>query len=586
MKRLSALLLLGCCLAPHSVALGEAAGAPKAGEAGEGKPKVLASELDQFVREALDEGLLTPTGSAEAEEETAVEAETAPVTASPAEPARTAVEVDCTAPYPLDFADFREFDRYQQIYNYQEGASGEGGKPVGEAGFTLSRAYLSLGLYSEGAMVVNATPGPRAAAYREVASLMQNRSSADVDYFRTLTECDEEAGVWLAVALLANDQDEGVARFSDNLNGFRKLPFRIRADIAALVIPQLDKRGERILPIKILADFTQEQVESTPQLQFVKAIVDLDNSGPGAEKTVRTFLNDPQFQEEALATLMRHEKPLSGVYEEILLGELMKKFGQTGDDRALAASLQFALQELSGSSHYQPIMDLAGMPALQNEAAQTEIRNQFIAGLERDLASDNRLRNLAAINALVSDPGILNETPEQTRLYHSGASLAVRFGLASLTRELMRKDGADDEVVTQLAALEFDREDYDAVATWAQTFPDNTGLSLLAARGAIRQGNASPLAEFEGRVSSDPESVLALIEQDAASGRWIVSDAIYRAAGKLTDPVQKQRADRVFAMRRAAGELAAGPKKLAMTRVADVLKRSDPSSEQTTGGTH
>ena len=80
--------------------------------------------------------------------------------------------------------------------------------------------------------------------------------------------------------------------------------------------------------------------------------------------------------------------------------------------------------------------------------------------------------------------------------------------------------------------------------------------------------------------------MLALIEQDAASGRWIVSDAIYRAAGKLTDPVQKQRADRVFAMRRAAGELAAGPKKLAMTRVADVLKRSDPSSEQTTGGTH
>ena len=61
--------------------------------------------------------------------------------------------------------------------------------------------------------------------------------------------------------------------------------------------------------------------------------------------------------------------------------------GQTGDDRALAASLQYALQELSGSSNYQPIMELAGMPALQNESAQKEIRRQFIKGLERDLNS-------------------------------------------------------------------------------------------------------------------------------------------------------------------------------------------------------
>jgi hypothetical protein len=147
----------------------------------------------------------------------------------------------------------------------------------------------------------------------------------------------------------------------------------------------------------------------------------------------RAFLSEPLFQEQALAVLMRHDKPLSdSLHEEILLGELMKKFGQTGNDRELAASLQYALQELSGSSHYQPIMELAGMPALQNEsAAQKEIRRQFIKGLERDLASDNRLRNLAAINALVSDPGILETAPERTTLYRSGASLAVRFGLVS-----------------------------------------------------------------------------------------------------------------------------------------------------------
>ncbi|HRX75774.1 MAG TPA: hypothetical protein P5341_16810, partial [Hyphomonas sp.] len=325
---------------------------------------------------------------------------------------------------------------------------------------------------------------------------------------------------------------------------------------------------------------------SAPQLQFAKAIVDLGQNNPEGEKTVRAFLNEPQFQEEALAALMRHEKPLNGLYEEILLGELMKKFGQTGDDRALAASLQFALQELSSSSHYQPIMDLAAMPALQNDAAQAEIRRQFVNGLSRDLASDNRLRNLATLNALVSDPGILDAAPEKTEFYRSGAALAVRFGLASLTKELMRRDGADDAVAEQLADLEFQRGDYGAVATWARTYPHSAHIALLASMGAIREGDLSTLKEFAGRIDLDPESVLALIEQDAATGKWMVSTDFYMAAAGLTDSVQKQRAARVFAMRQAARELAAGPAKIEMTKVASVLKRPEEQAGQVTGGAH
>jgi len=585
MKRLSLILLLSCCLAPQTLALEEAAGAQP--DAGKGKPKVLANELDQFVRDAISEGLLTPAGSGEDEPDVEPEEDLQAETVQPRKAAAPlAAEVDCSAAYPLDFSDFREFDRYQQIYTFQEKTSGSGERPAGEADFSLAKAYLSLGLYSEARMVLKSTPGPEAAAYRTLAATMENRTAADVSYFRELASCNDEAGVWLAVALLANDQDEGARRFEDNLNGFRKLPFRLRADIAALVIPQFDKRNEKILPIKLLADFSEEEMQSAPQLQFAKAIVDLGQNNSEGEKTVRAFLNEPQFQEEALAALMRHEKPLNGLYEEILLGELMKKFGQTGNDRALAASLQFALQELSSSSHYQPIMDLATMPALQNDAAQAEIRRQFVNGLSRDLASDNRLRNLAALNALVSDPGILDAAPEKTEFYRSGAALAVRFGLASLTKELMRRDGADDAVAEQLADLEFQRGDYGSVATWARTYPHSAHMALLASMGAIREGDASTLKEFAERIDLDPESVLALIEQDAASGHWMVSTDFYMAAAGLTDSVQKQRAARVFAMRQAARELAAGPAKIEMTKVASVLKRPEEQAGQVTGGAH
>ena len=584
MKRLCLLLLLSSVLAPASLAR---EGAEGASGGGQGQPVQLANELDRFVRDAIDEGLLTPTGDSVAEPEEAEEVEvqsSLPAGVRPRQAAPFPVEVDCNGPDPLDFGEFREFDRYQQIYSFRENASQHSGEHEELTGIELAKAYLALGLYSEAGMVLKSTPGPVAAAYRKVGRLMDNRSLADVDYFRELAECRDEAGIWLGAALLANDRDAGVEIFKENINAFRKLPFRLRADLTAMVVPELDKRGERILPVKLLADFTPAQIAETTQLQFVKSVIDLAEDRPDADKQVRRFLSEPQFQEQALAVLMRHGKPLNSVQEEILMGELMKKFGQTGDDRALAASLQYALQELSGSSNYQPIMDLAEMPALQNDAAQKEIQRQLIRGLQRDLESDNRLRNLAAINALVSDRGILETAQERSKLYRSGASLAVRFGLVSMTRVLMKQEGADDTVIAELARLEFQAGDYDAVTNWAQAYPENAPLSVLAAQSAIRQGNRTGLRIYEQRLSLAPEAVLSLIELDAATNRWIVSDEIYSVAQSFSDPVFKQRAERVFAMREAARDLA-NPKKtkLAMGRVSSVL---GPSSEQVTGGAH
>jgi hypothetical protein len=582
MTRFGLLLLLGCVLVPASLAQEGAIAEPGAEQ---GQPVQLANELDQFVRDAIDEGLLTPVGEADAEpEEQADDRPSLPAGVRPRQAAPFEVEVDCNGPNPLDFGEFEAFDRYQQIYTFQEKASQQPGQGEELAGVELAKAYLALGLYSEAGMVLKSTPGPVATAYLKVSRMMENRAVADLEYFQKLAECREEAGIWYGVALLANDRDAGVEVLSENINAFRKLPFRLRADLTAMVVPELDKRGERILPVKLLADFTSSQVADTTQLQFAKSIIDLGEQRPDAENDIRRFLSEPQFQEQALAVLMRHGKPLNSLQEEILMGELMKKFGQTGDDRALAASLQYALQELSGSSNYQPIMELAGMPALQNESAQKEIRRQFIKGLERDLNSDNRLRNLAALNALVSDPGILETAPERTKLYRAGASLAVRFGLVSMTRVLMKQDEADDAVIAELARLEFRAGDYDAVTNWAQAYPENAPLNLLAAQSAIRQGNPVGLRIYEGRLELEPEAVLSLIELDAATNRWMVSDEIYAAAAALSDPVLKQRADRVFAMRTSARELA-NPKKskLAMGEVSSVL---GPRLEQVTGGTH
>jgi hypothetical protein len=113
-------------------------------------------------------------------------------------------------------------------------------------------------------MVLKSTPGPVAAAYLKVSQhdgkpRMQPMWTTSANWRSAARKLESGIGA----ALLANDRDAGVEVLSENINAFRKLPFRLRADLTAMVVPELDKRGERILPVKLLADFTSSQVADT-----------------------------------------------------------------------------------------------------------------------------------------------------------------------------------------------------------------------------------------------------------------------------------------------------------------------------------
>ena len=580
MTRCAFLLIFSICIAPLGVL---SAGIANAGEGRAKASGELSVNLDEFVREAIDEGLLTPSGDKESTTSRSGEAQARDEAPKSAAVALSEDVIDCDGPYPLDFSEYREFDRYQQVFSYRDKTDKTGDEQE-KGDFNLAEAYISLGLYSEATLAIRKAEGARATAYRKVALLLEGVGRPDIGYFRKLSTCYEDAGFWLAVALMADDQDEGADRFEANLDRFRALPFQMRADVAALAIPQLDKRGEKILQVKLMADFSDREIAETSQLRFAKAIVDLGNHIPDSDKRLRAFLNEPQFQERALATLMRRGQPLNDLHEEILLAELMKKFGRTGDDKALATSLQFALEELSGSSHYGPIIELASMPALQDEKAQGEIRRHFIDGLQRDLHSDNSLRNLAALNALAAGEGILAEAPERAKLYHMAASMSVRFGLVSVAREMVDRAGRDDAVITELTRLEFMRRDYHSVYAWARSYPDIAPVNLLAARGAIRQGDLTSFEEFESGLEFTPETILILMEEDASAGHWIVSDDIYQQALTFQDNVQSQRAERVFSMRRAAKAIETAPPKASIASVRSLLSGQETDSRQVMGG--
>ena len=363
MKRYLWILLLSLCLVPQAMAAGPDSATAESAT----RKSDLSSDLDSFVRGAINEGLLTPAGKAppEATAPTVADRDGAASKADPVKAPAMAAEVrydSCDRPYALDFTDVQAIGRYQEIYSAREKVGATTDKLVLPVALgEMAKAYIGLGLYPEAIMSLKRAPGPESAPYRNLAILMESRNRPDIRFFEEMASCQKESGLWLALAQLVSGQASGVQTLQDSLSGFRKLPLQLRIDYAALSIPELERIGEKSLARKLIADFSEEQVTDSPQLRFVSALVSLDSGDSAAERTIIEFLDHPQFQEPALAAMLRRKRPMDPAYEEILLGDLMQKFGQDkNSDKHLAASLQFALQELSARSRYQPIMKLAG----------------------------------------------------------------------------------------------------------------------------------------------------------------------------------------------------------------------------------
>ena len=583
------ILLVSLCLVPQAMAAG-----PDSAVAEKSTHKSnLSSDLDSFVRGAISEGLLTPSDDSQAKhvEPSGSDHDAPARKADPAIAPASAAEARynaCDRPYALDFSGVQAIGRYQEIYSVREKVGATTDElMLPDALSDMAKAYIGLGLYPEAIMILKRAPGPESAPYRNLAILMANRNRPDVRFFQEMASCQEESGIWLALAQLVSGQANGVQTLQDSLSGFRRLPLQLRIDYAALSIPELERIGEQSLARKLIADFSEEQVVNSPQLRFVSALVSLDSGDSAAERTVVKFLDHPQFQEPALAAMLRRKRPMDPAYEEILLGDLMQKFGQDkNSDKHLAASLQFALQELSARSRYQPIMKLAGMPALQNPEAQAEVRRQLVSSLDRDLGDDDPLRNLAAISALAGESGLLDNEPSRERLFKTATERAIHFGFGAMASDLSAKIATDEAVSLQIATLAFRRQDYEEVYALADGHPRDSLINVLAAKSAIKEQNQALLNKIESRLSLQPDSILALIEQDAVSGHWIVSDRIYDAADQLTGVDHEQRVARVASLKRAAqgDTMPTGP--MSMARVTDLLNSTPLASAPSSRGSN
>ncbi|WP_291205212.1 hypothetical protein [Hyphomonas sp.] len=582
MRRFVWILVGSMLLAPPGLALKPNPEEPAA----DARRSELSDELGAFVRQAVNEGLLDPVGTKAAEDRKA--AQELPVVTEPAAaqaaPPPEAGPIDCSKPYPLDFEAFGALASYHDIYAYREdspvaGETGDGSNP----GLTLARAYLSLDLASEAAMTVKSGRDQDAVALRHLADLLDGRSTASVEYFSELTACYPEAGLWLGLALISRRDGSAAPLIEANLTGFRKLPLQLRDRAAMIAIPELDGLGERTLAQLLFASFTEEEVANSTQLRFSKAVLELASGDPEAEQLIGQFLIQARFQEPALSALVRYKRPVNAAVREILIDDMVNRIELAQQDADVRNDLRFVLDEMSNASMYVPMLKLAELPSMQSPEARAELTNHLAASLKRDLASDESLHNLAAIEALIKDPGLLDAAPERAALYETATVVAVRLGFGSLGDALANKAEGGEGVAEQRAVLAYRQKQVDEVFTLAARYPANQKITLIAARAAIDAQDKAKLSVYESRLTLAPETVLALIEQDAEAARWIVSEKIFQAAAKLTDKDQKSRVDRVLRLKQASPP-AAAPGRVNMSSIPGKLDRSRQSLEQMTGG--
>ena len=587
MKRLVWILVGGLILAQPGLALKDKPASPEP----DARREELSNELGAFVREAMREGLLDPVGTAKAAEAKPAPVETQVARAEPLAPIIPG-PLDCALPYPLDFEKFETLSRYSDIYAYREDSAlvETGVAPVAaeadgavHPGVTLAKAYISLDLASEAAMTVKSGRGQDAVAIHNLAVLLEGRGRTLTSYFSELATCYPEAGLWHSLALVAEGDKSGAALLEKRLTDFRQLPVQLRDRAALIAIPALDGLNQNTLAKLLIASFSDEEIANSAQLRFCEAIIDLSSGAPGAEELIDRFLIQSRFQEAALSALIRHKRPVNSAVREILVDEMVTRIELAQQNADVRDDLDFVLSEMSAGSLYEPMMKLADLPSMQAPEARQQLIQKITTSLKRDLESEDSLRNLAAIEALIKDPGLLEGVPERGSLYDSATTVAVRLGFGSLGDVLSDKALGGEGVAEERAALAYRQKNFQEVFGLASRFPENQKINLIAAQAAIEARDRAKLAVLERRLKLDSEAVLALIEQDAATGNWMVSDSVFEVAYRLDDAAQKGRVDRVIKLKQAPSEFAMSRARLPMSTIPAKLDQSRKSLEQLTG---
>ena len=543
--------------------------------------------LDRFVQEAIREGILTPTnpdGTAPAQRRlgskpASTERQQAPSSLA-LRPKYSVTDTVCGAEDPFDFSEYHDLSTYDDLLAWRTGAESAHSDDFKTA---MARAYIALGLNEEARLVLDGLTGAEPSALRRLAHMMEYRKEPDTEFFRLQAECSGASGIWYSVALLGIDLNEAAARLDSRMSEFRKLPLQLRIEVAARAVPALDIAGERFVAEKMMANFSEAEIKGSSRLTFNKALLDLKGGGAEAEKAVRNYLAEPRFKEFATAALLQNGHPVGQDVQQAVADKLIGDIERGESFKAVGSSLNVMLEDLDGVAGYSLTLQLADMPATQAPRDRQRIAVHFSDLAEAGLSSPKVLDNLGAMDALLAGTDLLQDAPESDQLFAAAAHRAAEFGLLHLSGTLSSRTADPAELAEARATLAFRMHDHDGLQAFTDQNPENHEIARLAALSAIRKGDKALLAKLEPRLQKNTETLVSMIEMDAAIGGWILPERYYSAASALEDDLSKAAVDRVILLRERRNARPS-PRSYTIAEVAPALDRIGRALESSIQG--
>ena len=504
------------------------------------KTETVSESLEEFIDQAVDAGLLVVPGQGGVENNLQPRGPLSEATA-------------CGSAGLLDFSNFLDVRRYDDIAPYRKAlVSGDEAVEADE----LVKAYLSLGLYAEAIATQDSSDKAPLRVYTEIAKLLDGYQQADEGFFRTLPECHSGAKLWLGISALIAKDVSGAPLLERHIEDFRDLPLQLRSDVAVLVLPTLRRNGLVLLGKKLLATFDYVDVEQSSKLSIQAGFLEVEdaNSQEGYD-----FLARIAPGADELLPHLDGETPLGDAQRAIILEEAYKLIARPANNAESATALKFVLEDLGQQSDYNGFVKVLNMPSLLAPDFQSEIKAYLGAQLMDDLSSEDKLAKLAAIDMLANNPNAISEHSAGQDIVTQAVNFLQSQGQINLAIKLLNAQEESPTETILSARIAHRQGNIEALYAIAQTNLDQPDIIYLAALSAIQNRDGDMFKRLEGHLPQQAERLVALSEEDAIAGGWILSEQTYETARSLGDPDQKARIQKILLMKERAEDQVTRP---------------------------
>ncbi|GAB5459085.1 MAG: hypothetical protein Hens3KO_21150 [Henriciella sp.] len=522
---------------PASIALVLAVQLPVSAEP-EASSEKLTQKLDVFINSAVDDGILLPRGGPKdvtpvlPEQAASDSNETALDT-----PPQTVSLAPCEGIKAQSFEDFAAMKSYSDLVAFRDELSGYEGLSDEQRYLLMARANIAIGLNSEARMALSSSQGDAADVLLQISHLLEGKATKLSDAKFGFEACADNAQLWRGLNLIILGEARGVQVLRDQVPTFRRLPIRMRINVASVAVPTLERMGEGLLAQRIMAEFTAEEIATNAQLKFSQALLDYARGKEGALTTVKGFLEQPSAQATVMEVLADNGALPALVDGHMPIGRAAEFIAGAATARDETIRLRLVLDSLIEAERYSDIPELASFPFANMPDMASVLQDELYQKLATDLVAPSLEQNFSAINYLISDRDFLGAHPQIDALYITAAKIAADLGYGSLAAELGGASAADSQAATlQMAEAAYRRGDYGSVMQAAASFPALKQLSFMAGKAAIEARDAERFATFEAQLLESSDDLIKLLEVDAVSETWFASERAYDQIKRLGDP--------------------------------------------------